>query len=231
MKRVIIVISVLMAFVGAILVALPLFVSSDNVRARILSQIQDLTGRAVAFRGNPTVSLNPFLGIEISDLVVADPLAGPSDPPLLSIERMKGRLNILPAFLGRADIEEYQLLRPRLRLTVAGDGTSNWIFQSGQLHDALEQTSRETAEDPSITTEAVVLGNFEVVDGAIDYENEISGQTESITNITGSLSWPSTAHQARINGSGVWRGEGIEATFNVNEPMKLFAGKESDLVC
>ncbi len=230
MKRSIIVICILLAFVGLMVTALPLFVSSESVRTRILSQIQGLTGRTVAFRGNPTVSLNPFLGVEISDLVVADPLAGPNEPPLLSIERLKGRLNIFPAFLGRADIEEYKLLRPRLRLKVSADGTSNWVFQSGQLHDALEQTANEDSEDPSQPIEAVVLGNFEIEDGAIDYENEISGQTEMITNISGSLSWPSTTQLAHIAGSGVWRGEGIEAKFSVDNPLKLFSGNESGLV-
>ncbi len=226
MKRIVIAISLILGLVAAVLIALPLFVSSESVRGRILAQMQDLTGRAVSFRGNPSVSFYPFMGIEISDLRISDPTADPGDPPLLAVEKLHGKLDLLPALFGRADIGQYQMLRPRLHLKVSSDGKANWHFEKGQLRGVFNQKS---AEEQSELSSPIQLGDFNIIDGAIEYENHITGQTEQLTNLNGSLNWADTNAPLSSKGSAVWRGETISHNIYIEQPFELAAGSNSAL--
>ncbi|MFK7902008.1 MAG: AsmA family protein, partial [Nitratireductor sp.] len=82
------------------MISLPFVVSSETVRNGIITTIQDLTGRTVSFSGDPAVTTNPFLGIEITNLIVEDEKSGDSTIPLFNVERMQAKLDLLPALIG-----------------------------------------------------------------------------------------------------------------------------------
>ena len=225
MKRAIKIAVLALVIVSAIVASLPLLVSSESVRTRILAHLGDLTGREVTFRGEPEVSINPFLGIEISNLVVPDPLAGPDNPALLTVERVRGQLNILPLLVGNVEIGQYQLLRPVLSLRVYGDGQANWKFEQGILHQQLQAAS----ENEGGFQQSARFGKFELSDGTLEYENEISGTTEKITNIDGMFDWPDTTSATQFMGKGVWRGEQIETNVIIEESLKLYSNQNSQV--
>ena len=225
MKRAIKLAILVLVIFSAIIASLPLLVSSESVRTRILAHLGDLTGREVTFRGEPEVSISPFLGIEISELVVPDPLAGPDNTALLTVERVRGQLNILPLLVGNIEISQYQLLRPVLSLRVYGDGQANWKFEQGILHQQLQ-----TAADDSVSfQQSARFGKFELSDGTLEYENEISGAIEKITNIEGMFDWPDTASPTLFMGKGVWRGEQVETTVAIEEPLQLYSNQNSQV--
>ena len=94
MKRFVISAAILIASLAGLIGALPFFVSSDAVREQILKQAVQVTGREMSFREAPRVLFNPFLGIEINSVIFEDPFAGPDDPPLLQMDRLRGQLDL-----------------------------------------------------------------------------------------------------------------------------------------
>ncbi|MEM9278922.1 MAG: AsmA family protein, partial [Pseudomonadota bacterium] len=227
MKRLIATMAVLMLILGGIVASLPLFVSSSTVRTYIVNHLESLTGREVTFRGDPGVSFNPFLGIEVSDLVISDPIAGPSAPPLLKVDKIQAQLDIIPALFGDIKITQYLLLRPRLNLKTYGNGNSNWHFKKGQLHEAFRHAQATLQGDAEARSEEADLGTFIIVDGAITYEDEIAGQVENITSIKGNIDWSNTAEAASIDTTAIWHGEIVASKFDFSEPLNLMAGGES----
>ena len=229
MKRFITGLLVLLIIAAGIVASLPLLVSSDSVRNAITSSMEELTGRKVAFRGDPEVSFQPFLGVEISDLVIADPHAEPDAAPLLHVENVNAKLDIFPALIGKVQIHSYELVRPRLHLTVHTNGKTNWTFEHGRLQDAISKTDTNRTGDTSVEVQNTQLGEFSIKDGIVEYEDRISDTTENITGINGRFEWPETDGAMMVSGNAIWRGEGVTTKIDIANPLEILSGGLSPL--
>lgn len=222
-----------MALVATPLVLLPFLVSSEKVRQRIAEHAQALTGRTISFRDAPRVTFSPFLGIEIANVIVADPNASADDPPLLQMERLRGRLDILPALVGRISISNYQFVRPVFNLRVRENGSVSWAFAKGEVWTVLEQakairaTTASGARPDYSGVEPVKLGSFQIIDGTVVHEVVASGTKETVTNFNGSLVWPATGDSAMVDASGIWRGEAFTVKGKLAQPLHLLSGSSS----
>jgi len=232
MKRIAVVTGVLLVIAVALLATLPLLISSDTVRNRILTEAHNLTGRTMTFRGNPNVSFRPFLGIEISDVVMADPLSPENSPPLIQMEKLLGKLNIIPAIFGEAELRSFQFVRPQFNFRINASGQANWVFERGQLREVVDTVSGtkngyiETT-DAEAEIAAVALGRVEIVDGVANYVDTISGTSETITNLNGVMDWPRTDNPARIEMRGIWQGEQIKVLMDADKPVQLMGAGSS----
>lgn len=229
MRKTIIAICIALLIVAGFIASLPLLLSTETVRSRILSHLNDLTGREVTFRGVPSVSFSPFLGIEITELVVPDLTAGDRVEPLLSVERVAAKLNFLPALLGNVEIDEYQLFRPILNMRTRSDGNANWQFSTGALKDAFDSNRAIIDAGDDRSAYSAKIGTMTIIDGAITYSNEIDGKSENASNVNAALDWPDTNSAMSLDGSAIWRNENVNLDFGVTQPMKLMAGGETDL--
>lgn len=216
-----------MLLAAGFVASLPLFVSSTTVRGYILEHLSDLSGREISFRGDPRVSFSPFLGIEISDMIISDPAANPGDAALLQIDKVQAQLDILPALIGQMKITQYRLVRPVMNLKVYADGNSNWHLKTGRLKKAFDETVAYVQNEELSEPVSATLGNFVIVDGVVQFEDTIADQKDALTSIDGSIKWPSTDQPADVNGTAVWQGENITSRAIIADPMKLIAGGQS----
>lgn len=214
----------------AVAVLLPLLVSSDAVRAKVLSKAQLITGRQITFRNSPRITFNPFLGVEIDSVALLDPQASELDPPLLQMEKLQGRILVLPAIFGRIEIGSYRFVRPRFNLRVREDGSANWKLPSGSItsllgdaRSAREATVAGRAPDLS-DLPTLSVGHFEIIDGTAYYENRQNGRRETLTNINAAFAWPDTASALQLNGDCIWRGEAFEFSTSSQRPLLLLSG-------
>lgn len=230
MKRFVISAAILIASLAGLIAALPFFVSSDAVREQILKQAVQVTGREMSFREAPRVLFNPFLGIEINSVIFEDPFAGPDDPPLLQMDRLRGQLDLFSAIFGRADIKLFQFIRPKFNFRIYENGSVGWHFPEGKVWDVLEmarsQSPVQEGEQVTQTSElpVVKLGEFEIVDGIIEFEDRSTQSRETITNINARIIWPDTASPLRISGASIWRDEAFEYSLASQEALMLFSG-------
>ena len=79
MKKLLLALGVLVVLVVALVFALPLFFSSDSLRALLARELSDATGAEIAFEGPVSFSVFPNFGI------VADDLAYTSGDGALSV--------------------------------------------------------------------------------------------------------------------------------------------------
>ncbi len=229
MKRIAIIAGFLVCLVILGILSLPFILSSDVVRGRILAHLNDLTGNAVNFRGAPSVSFSPFLGIEVSDLTVVDPHSENEQGMLLRVESVKAKLDLLPALIGNVEISEYQLIRPELNLIAREDGKASWDFKSGSLQQAIsnaQQTSEETSETDDVKAR---LGSFDIVDGSIKYRDTSNNISREVAGIAGRVLWTNTSDSMEVDVDAIWRNEKISVAAMIEEPIKIFGGGESAL--
>ena len=235
MKRFVLIAIAALVLALGVLATMPLYFSPDMVAQHIQERARLLTGRNVSLRDAPQITWRPFLGIEANNVVIEDPEAVEGAAPLLQVEKLRARLAIRSALLGRAVLTDYQLIRPRISVTVDTDGKVNWAFANGQVSELLKEVRRireqtQAAETPDLSgLTAIPLGQLKIVDGALRYENNGTGDTETLSNIEMSIDWPDTASAAFVSGRSIWRDEAIDFTFGAAEPLSLLAGGFSSI--
>jgi len=227
--------AVVALLLGIVLVALPMLVSTDKVRQRIIAQAEAITGRSISFRDPPRVTFSPFLGIEISNVIFAAAGGAEGEPPLLQAERLRGRLEVLPALLGDIRVHSYQFVRPRFSFRIRADGSASWAFPAGEMWTVLEQARQARAAAapgaaPDFSSlDSIDIGEFAIIDGAGEYIDERSGSRETVSNLNGVATWRETGAPASITARAIWRGEAFEFAGRIGQPLALMAGGSSPL--
>ena len=232
MKRIFIGSLMAIAILLAAFIATPFLMSSGTVRDGISYRIEQLTGHEVEFTGDPSLSFSPFLGFEVSDLKLIDSTMPKEASPILTVEKVKAQLDLLPALLGNVEITNYQFLRPKMELRTFRNGTKTWTFKNSLLQEILVSTNENRsiqAENSQINRdiENLNFGNLEIIDGIFTFEDEIAGTNETITSLNGMIIWPQSQDEMSIKGNGIWRGEGITTNATIEAPIEIMSGGES----
>ncbi|MEZ5871723.1 MAG: AsmA family protein [Nitratireductor sp.] len=224
------VLAVLIVVVSSV-VALPFLVSSERVRSGIILKAMELTGRQVSIAGKPKISFSPFLGIEVSNIIVEG--SGASKQPFAEIEKLRARIALLPLLAGRITLADFNFLRPVVRLSTKEDGQVNWAFPNAPLSRLVAEAQKIRQEAGAGTkpdfSDLTVLqpGNFKISDGVINYENSASGASEKLTNVNATLDWPDTRTAGSLIGDTVWRGEVFKFDLSAANPLHMLAGSAS----
>ena len=183
---------------AAVLLLIVVLLPRDTLKTRIGEQIAGWTGRDVSLRGDPKIGLFP-LRVTLDDVEVGGP-AGMDDAEILSMDRLTGKIRLIPLIIGRVEVDSFTMVRPLIRLVRDRAGRRNWEFDSGAA--ALQLAF---AGD-------VPLGAFRVEGGTVLYEDRQTGASERLDSVNLTVEWASVRNPIAINGSGIWRGE--EVTFS-----------------
>ena len=220
MKRFALLILVVIGLIGIAIAAAPLIAATEMSKRRIANQIEEWTGHPVTFVGEPKVELFPFLSLTIDNAKIGGG-AGPDGEPFVTMEKLTCKLRLLPFLIGRAEVAEFQLVRPIFHLTVDAEGKANWVPRK----KSLASEARTTATPDQIA--AIKLGRFKVVDGTIIYDNRQDDRHEQLNRLRLDLRWPELAEPVSGIGAFDWRDELVEFNIAVSQPLDLIAGNAS----
>ncbi len=213
----------------ALAVALPLVISPDLIKARIVDQIAFWTGREFTFRGEPHLSLYPYLTVRLNDARLAN-AEGMGDEPFIEVESMTAKLEILPLLLGRLEFARFRLANPRINLRTDAEGRGNWIMDDGVIGSQMSKGDKQGVTDdlgPPSPLADVRLGRMAIRDGIISYTDERTGRKEELSKVVASFDWTTTSQMAAGDGSFIWRGEPVEFNGSIDTPLGLLAGGSS----
>jgi len=232
MNRVAVVIVAAIAIIAILVAALPFLISGDFLRGRISAEIAALTGRPVAISGDPSLSLYPLVAITVDGLTVGNP-EGMGDDAFIAADGLRATMRVLPLLIGRLEFDEFELIKPRVRLVVSDDGRANWQMDKSAiaaqaklaaLTDAPARGAPAGSEQPSGD---VRIGRLKVTDGIILYDDLASDHREEMTAVELDVAWPSASTAVGGSGSFLWRGETVEFNGSVANPLALIAGGAS----
>jgi AsmA protein len=214
--------------VGLFMLA-PRLVSGDIARDRIAERITELTGQPVRFDGDPVVALDTRLRITLGNVTIGESPAGGA--PLIHMEALRGTVRLLPLLIGRVDIEEFELVRPRITVTIDEHGEASYGRVGGEVGGRLGDAERRSrgGGSPEPALEDLRIGRVLISDGTVTYRNAANDIDTEIDRINLEVGWPRTSGALSARGSFRWSGEAVEVNASLTSPMDLVAGGTSAL--
>jgi AsmA protein len=235
MKRIAVATVTVVALLAMLVAALPFVVPGEFLRSLVAAQISAWTGRSVTVAGEPHLSVYPDLAITVDNVTVNNP-EGMNGESFVTADGVRASIRILPLLIGRAEFDEFELVRPRFRLIVGKDGSTNWRMAAAALaaHVARATGAVEDDERPAngengaiLAVDDMRIGRLKVNDGIVLYDDLSSERREELTDVDLEVVWPSVLAAARVSGATTWRGERIEFNGSIADPVALIAGGTS----
>jgi len=181
MRKVVAALAILLLVVVLAAVLVPRLVSIESLRPRIVSALEEKTGRKIGLE-RISLSLFPGFGVRISGLSVSGDPRHP-DERLLEVPDGEVRLAIGPLFSGRAEFTTFVLHRPRILFRKYADGTHS----ATQIAARLARKEIPGARGPLPAPEekvSIAVRSFSVEDADLSLRIEEPGGGETRWDIS-----------------------------------------------
>ncbi len=229
-KRIIFSVVLLIGLIVFGLLTLPFVVTPQMIKKQLNAQISRLSDETLTYKGEPSLTFNPFLGIELHQVTLKGNRQTDEEPDLLEIESLQFGVKILPILFGKIRFSEFKLIRPRFNLYLREDGSANWTSTAKTTEllkplAVVEGAAANSAAQPG----RIKLGDFDIVDAIVEARVVDHGSPIRISNLNAKLRWPNLASSWNIKGKGIWRGEQIEFSNFAGNPLALFTSGKSPI--
>jgi AsmA protein len=213
-KRIGLALAAMLLLGAGLLVASPLLISAETAREAVKAEIRALSGLEPVLRGPVSVALVPFGSVSFDDVTIGEDPAGNK---ALTANRLTARLRFFPLLVGQIQVSDVTLVRPTVSVILEPGGKSNWTPLAGTLRAALQPTAGRTAS----------FSEIRIDNGTLVIRNDARAVAETITNVVGSLAWPSMVRSFAATGRFDWRGEQVEANLGINDFIAALNGEPS----
>lgn len=217
MRQVLLFATICLGLLVASILALPFIVSTQNIKIQMDKRVLELTGSHISYTGDPKLSFNPFLGIELNDVVLEGSKLSPEEPELLRVENLRFKLKVLPLLFGKIRLSDFRLIRPSIKLLWRADGSANW------------QVRFNSKSGDASSYKDIKPGQFEIIDGIVEARWPGEKTPLRVSNLNSVVNWPDISSAWEVTGQGVWRGELLEINNTVENPIAFFSSGKSDL--
>jgi AsmA protein len=199
------------------LAAMPLMLSADHVRDAVIAQIRAATGLDPVARGVTSVSLFPSAHVSFADVVLGD---DGTREPALTADELRAQLRLFPLLVGRIEIADFSMVRPRILITFDRDGESNW----STLLDALGRSLKPGATNAD---NLVSFSEIRITDGRLVLRDPTRGVNETLTDVALSLAWPSISRSFGATGRVKWREQAVDVSLTLSDLLAAITGQRS----
>ena len=199
------------------LALVPLFIPADHVRDTVQAEIRAVTGLDPVLEGGATVSLFPSARVSLGHVVLGADHGGEA---ALSADRLIVQLRLLPLLLGRIEISDVALIRPRIAVTFDSNGHSNWAA----LVDTL---SRSLKPQATRAERMLSFSEIRIADGTVFVRDERRGIAETLADVEMSLAWPAISKSFAATGRVLWRNEPVDVSVSLSDLFAAITGSRS----
>lgn len=221
MKKVLYIVGGLIGLFLVVLLVVPSVINWNSYKPEIADQVRTLTGRDLIIAGDIDLKIFPSPRL-VAEQVSLSSIEGAQSPDLVSLRSVEVRIALAPLLGGNIGIETVQLVEPQIFLEVLKDGRTTWALSApkepkleadSQAAVGTSQSSNGNNSGPAIT-----LGNFEIVNGSVTYQDAGAKTTEKVTDINLSVAAASlTTGPFRADGHLVLRGLRLGVNANLGE--------------
>lgn len=221
MKKVLYIVGGLIGLLIIALLVVPNFINWNSYKPEIADQVRTLTGRELVIGGDIDLKIFPSPRL-VAENVSLSSIEGAQSPDLVSLRSVEVRIALAPLLGGNIGIETVQLMEPQVFLEVLTDGRATWTLSPPKelKLEADQQTATNAPQRASNNDSGpdITLGNFEIVNGSVTYQDAGAKTTETITDINLNVAAASlTAGPFRADGNLILRGLRLGVNANLGE--------------
>ena len=221
----------LVVLIIVLLVAAPMLVPVDTVRAQITSAVKDATGRDLDIKGGLSVSVFPTLAVTAKDVTFSN-AAWAGDKPMASLASIDLHLRLLPLLSRHIEVSSFVLEKPYIDLRTDKNGRGNWEFGAAPPAQPAKAPAAKDApkETPAAKPESggggpgigeIALGDVRITDGHINYTDGMTGKTETADAINLKITLPNMDSPLGLDGSVHWHDKAVQLTLDAAKPREL----------
>ena len=176
-KSFLVVLAVIIGIAVLAAIALFLFFDPNDFRENISEGVKKSTGRDLVIEGDLTLSIFPWVAVEIGRTTLGN-AEGFGDEPMLSFDNARLSVQLVPLiFSQKVSVGTASLDGLSVNLAVNANGVSNW----DDLSSAEEQADESTAEAGA--SASLDVANVSVSNANVIYKDLQAGSTTSISDL------------------------------------------------
>ncbi len=214
MRKILFALLGLVAVVAIAVVAIPLLISPDEVKAQIAAQVKAATGRDLAIGGDVDVSVFPSLTVQVGDVALSSP-PGFKAKELVRVGALDLSLKIMPLLSGQIEIDSFRLIDPVFTLESNVNGNGNWSFETA---GAAPESSSKSGSD---FIKDIRLGDVGVQNGKLTYTDVASGAVQEADGINLQIQLPGLDAPLAVDGDLMWRKQKIAVKLGLTNPRSV----------
>ncbi len=202
------------------LVAAPMFISADYLKAQLTTQVKNATGRDLVIKGKTSLTLFPNIAVSAEDVTLGNP-QGFSSPYLVSLKKLETGAALKPLLAKELRITGITLVGATVNLEQNAAGAKNWEFTSAKK----EEKPAEKTEGGS-PLKAFAIGDIVIKDSAFSMV-KAGAKPIAAKEINLTLSGADGSKALKLDGSALYQNEKVSAKLAVDKMKALMAGKDS----
>ena len=180
-KPIIIAAIFILIFVVAGLTAVIVLVDPNDYKQPIIEQVKKHTGRDLILDGAITLSVFPWIGLELENASLQNP-NGFTDKQFIAIEKINIKVALLPLLKLQTQIGNIQLRGLSLNLEKRADGKTNWqdLISTNETDATPDEQAPDTNETLSTALSDLSIGGIEIENAGIIWRD---ASTNTLTKI------------------------------------------------
>jgi len=213
-KRLGLALAAVLGIAAGLLTIMSFLISAETARDAVKAEIRSVAGLEPVLRGPVSISFFPFGTVTLENVTIGEDTAGNK---ALTAERLLARLRFFPLLIGQIEVSDITLVHPTVSVLLEPGGKSNWTSLARTLSTALRPSEGHSAS----------FSEIRIDNGSVVIRDDARGVAETITNIDGSLAWPSMFSSFAATGRFDWRGERIDGTLSLTDFVAALDGDPS----
>jgi AsmA protein len=206
----------------------PYLIPTATVEREARAAVAALTGARLEVAGGSDFDFWPYPKVTMRNVRLVATGEGISQAPdLMAADEVSVTFSLIGAVFGSPAFDAFELRRPRVSIGWTPDGTLNW--QRGGWLTAAVQAVSEGDQSQVSTTGQRRIGTVTVIDGTIHVDDRRRGEKYSISDLNGSIKWPSLGASLGITLKGVLNGEVFNWAMLCDQPLVLLAGQNAQM--
>jgi len=217
------------AIVVALIVALPMVISEEDIFARVTQAVEDTTGRTLSIDGERSLSLFPALKVKLNDVRLAN-IASASRPDMAKIELIEIQIPYLAAITGNIALDKFVIRNPDVLLEKLSNGEVNWQIMPKGEEQSVNTEQQDAGDSPQLPSGFDInLGEVAIYGGKFGYIDHQTGETLSMSDFDLAILLPTLHEPLKVDGKLNFKEQAFDISTSLTTPNELLTGKDFDL--
>lgn len=211
------------------LLAAPMFISSDALKAQLVAQVKKATGRTLEIKGETSVTLFPNIAVSAQDVSLSNP-AGFNDPVFVSLKKLSTGAQLMPLLKGELLINGITLDGAVINLEELKSGAKNWEFTAEKMKDSADKAAKapEAQKESGSPLKRFALGDITISNSTVTFLKP-GAKRLSLSEINATLQGADANSPLKLEGDAVYNGETVSVALDIAKTKPFLNGEDSAL--